>query len=193
MSFIYSSPNVLANGAIINGFCHIYQSTIPTLRPNGSALVVGDRWYNPTSYIEGYYNGTYWLSIVQTLCSTINQVTASGTSYCRINISLSSIEPNSSSPGIFIHNIGFVANTSPDTTNRWDIACHQGAINGQGDIPNATINLNYNPGLSPVEFLSLRNTTLSKGNRYVGVTATKFNSAPTLTIQLIVTFSYILN
>jgi hypothetical protein len=33
----------------------------PTTRADGSALVVGDRWYNNSTGIEGFWNGTYWL------------------------------------------------------------------------------------------------------------------------------------
>lgn len=40
----------------------IISGTKPTTRVDGSALLNGDRWYNPTSGIEGFWNGTLWLS-----------------------------------------------------------------------------------------------------------------------------------
>lgn len=52
----------LPNGTRINGVEHIYQSTKPTTRVNGSALVVGDRWYNPLTSDEWTWNGLIWIS-----------------------------------------------------------------------------------------------------------------------------------
>ena len=52
----------LPNGTRINGIEHIYQAAKPTTRVDGSALVVGDRWYKPSIQTELIWNGTYWLS-----------------------------------------------------------------------------------------------------------------------------------
>ena len=65
MSFIYSSPNALANGAIINRFCHIYQNTKPTARPDGSALVFGDIWYKSDEGMHWTWNGILWVNNVE--------------------------------------------------------------------------------------------------------------------------------
>lgn len=62
MGMIYAPPSIIPNGALINDVCHIYQSIKPTARPNNSALQIGDRWYNPNTGIECFWNGTYWLS-----------------------------------------------------------------------------------------------------------------------------------
>lgn len=58
---IYAPPSIIPNGATINGVCHIYQTTKPTTRPNGSALVSGDIWYNFSTGVDGFWNGVYWL------------------------------------------------------------------------------------------------------------------------------------
>ena len=61
MGMIYAPPSIIPNGALINNVCHIYQTTKPTTRPDGSALVVRDKWYNTDTGVEGFWNGTYWL------------------------------------------------------------------------------------------------------------------------------------
>jgi hypothetical protein len=52
----------LPDGALINGVANFYRSAKPTTRVDGSALVIGDRWINPVTGVEGFWNGTYWLS-----------------------------------------------------------------------------------------------------------------------------------
>jgi len=52
------------NGILVNGVQHIYQNTKPIARPDGSALVVGDLWYNPSTGVKGFWNGTYWLETI---------------------------------------------------------------------------------------------------------------------------------
>lgn len=62
MGMIYAPPSIIPNGALINNVCHIYQTTRPTTRPDGSALVIGDKWYNSDIRVDFFWNGTYWLS-----------------------------------------------------------------------------------------------------------------------------------
>lgn len=50
------------NGTIVNGIANFTQSTKPTTRADGSALVVGDKWYKSDEGTEWFWNGTYWLS-----------------------------------------------------------------------------------------------------------------------------------
>jgi hypothetical protein len=52
----------LPNGARINGVEHIYQTSKPTTRVDGSALVASDRWWKTNDGTEWFWNGTYWLS-----------------------------------------------------------------------------------------------------------------------------------
>lgn len=61
MGMIYAPPSIIPNGALINNICHIYQTTKPTTRPNGSALMIGDKWYNTTGE-NAFWSGSYWLS-----------------------------------------------------------------------------------------------------------------------------------
>jgi len=53
---------IIPDGALINGVANFYTSIKPTLRVDGSTLVIGDRWINPSNGNVGYWNGTYWVS-----------------------------------------------------------------------------------------------------------------------------------
>lgn len=57
MSTIYT-PNT----GLIRGVQHFYTATKPTARPNGSALVIGDKWWKTDDGTDWFWNGTYWLS-----------------------------------------------------------------------------------------------------------------------------------
>ena len=71
----------LPDGTLINGVANFYRATKPLTRVDGSALVIGDRWVNPSTGVEGFWNGTYWVSelktqtasISHTYTSTVNQ------------------------------------------------------------------------------------------------------------------------
>lgn len=52
----------LTDGVLINNVANFYSSTKPLTRVNGSSLVVGDVWTNPSTGVEGFWNGTYWLT-----------------------------------------------------------------------------------------------------------------------------------
>lgn len=70
MGMIYAPPSIIPNGALINNVCHIYQSTKPTTRPDGSALVVGDICYKINDGTQWFWNGTYWLSSLEYMLAT---------------------------------------------------------------------------------------------------------------------------
>ena len=53
------------NRTLINGVQHFYQTTKPTVRPDGSALVARDKWYKTDDGTEWFWNGTYWLSAIR--------------------------------------------------------------------------------------------------------------------------------
>jgi hypothetical protein len=59
---VVNDSTELGNGVIINGVANFYQTTKPITRVDGSALVVGDRWYKTNDGTEWFWNGTYWLS-----------------------------------------------------------------------------------------------------------------------------------
>ena len=50
------------NTGLIQGVQHFYTATKPTARPNGSALVIGDKWWKVDDGTDWFWNGTYWLS-----------------------------------------------------------------------------------------------------------------------------------
>ena len=70
MGMIYAPPSIIPNGALINDVCHIYQSTKPTTRPDGSALMTGDIWYKIDDRTQWVWNGTYWLSSLEYMLAT---------------------------------------------------------------------------------------------------------------------------
>ena len=46
----------------LEGTQYFNQADKPIERPNGTALEVGDRWWNTSEGSEWFWNGTYWLS-----------------------------------------------------------------------------------------------------------------------------------
>lgn len=58
----FTGQLILPNNSRINNIEHFYQTTKPTTRGDGSALVVGDRWWKPDEGTEWFWNGTYWVS-----------------------------------------------------------------------------------------------------------------------------------
>lgn len=62
MGLIFTPPGILSNGATINGICHIYQSTKPIARADGTSLAIGDIWYNSATNESWFWNGNYWIS-----------------------------------------------------------------------------------------------------------------------------------
>ena len=59
---VEGSLTTFANPSIQNGYYQFVQTTAPTQRSSGVPLVTGDRWYNPTTRVEAFWNGTYWLT-----------------------------------------------------------------------------------------------------------------------------------
>lgn len=56
-----NSISNIGDDSFNNNVAYIVRSTKPTTRSNGSALVVGDRWYDTTNYMDWVWNGTYFL------------------------------------------------------------------------------------------------------------------------------------
>lgn len=55
----------IPNGFISNNVATFYQSSPPTTRVGGAALVAGDRWWNTTNNVDCFWNGTYWLGVTE--------------------------------------------------------------------------------------------------------------------------------
>ena len=63
MPSIFSPVITPINGYVTNGVANFAQSTNPTTRIDGSALVVGDKLYRTDLRIDAFWNGTYWLGL----------------------------------------------------------------------------------------------------------------------------------
>lgn len=105
MAVIVRPPGSLPNGATINGVQWIVQSSRPTTRVDGSALVVGDAWYNTSTGDNWSWNGTYWLSsnfFTQTLSRSANTAgTADG------DVPLVAV----GNGNVFLESVGFLVRT----------------------------------------------------------------------------------
>ena len=62
MSVIFNEPGGLSNPSQQNNVFQFVQTTKPTERSAGVALVAGDRWYKTDDGTEWFWNGTYWLT-----------------------------------------------------------------------------------------------------------------------------------
>ena len=91
----------------------IVSSTLPTTRVNpstglpsgGAALQNGDRWYNPTTGEEGFWNGTLWLTINQfNLSGAVSTAAASG-GFNNYNVSQQSLGGGEIFGGMFVRNL----------------------------------------------------------------------------------------
>jgi len=59
----FAAPVPFTNPIFLNGVCQFVQTTKPTERSAGVALVAGDRWYKTDDQTEWSWNGTYWLGL----------------------------------------------------------------------------------------------------------------------------------
>ena len=120
---VFTGTNlILPNNSRINGVEHFYQDTKPTVRGDGSALAVRDRWYKTNDGTEWFWNGTYWLSNQQyptyfwnNGSSIISNRSVGGSaSFAPCSIELTNI---------FVESLvffGYVATTN-DVSNNWSI------------------------------------------------------------------------
>jgi len=66
--FVQPTNNAIFTGVTqaaalrLNTVAVMISSTVPVTRADGTALVNGDLWYNSSTGIWGFWNGTYWLS-----------------------------------------------------------------------------------------------------------------------------------
>ena len=112
------------DGHLINGVAHFVRNTTPTVRVDGSALVVGDRWYKPTDNgIPGTAGGWIWtgsdwvsvnvfpLSIPFVNGSSNNQTIRSESAGTNLGIRVSGIASQIA-----------VLNANPTSSNYWTAA-----------------------------------------------------------------------
>lgn len=93
----------LPNNVRINGVEHFYQSTKPTVRGDGSALVAGDRWWQTNTRQEWHWNGTYWLSPRATRMTQQAQQNISSTGWA---IAGGSVLHGTPAKNVFVYNMG---------------------------------------------------------------------------------------
>jgi hypothetical protein len=153
----------LANGTTINGVCYIVQSTKPTTRPDSSALQVGDRWINPSTNIDGFWNGVNFLSIDR----QIYQFNSSGTTGTPIIVTTSTT----------INRTLYVPRNTWIEDIIWDIYSFTGA--DASNYITSDIQL-YNQGLGtryliPVPWYDTRNCISNSIN---GTTPVTINTVP---------------
>jgi hypothetical protein len=114
MITIINPTSNLPDGALINGVANFYRATKPLTRVDGSALAIGDRWINPSTGVEGFWNGTYWLGTLQGL-SGITRINGSTSSATYIAFSQSfNIVP---AKKFLIQKVGFACSGSDATSN----------------------------------------------------------------------------
>lgn len=110
---IINPQNLLPNGTRINDVEHIYQSSKPTTRVNGSALVTGDIWYDTNTKTHWIWDNIYWVSQnIYTAQSNVLVAVASGSFYFCVSDSTFKI--------LVIESI-ISFNTGVDANNRWEI------------------------------------------------------------------------
>jgi hypothetical protein len=122
------TPKGLDNGTLINNISYINQNTKPNIRPDGNALVTGDKWYNPSTGAEWYWNGTYWLSPrIYTGQNGASIYSSSGT-YLSIHLGANTtiyndedITVTNTDPKGFIHSLGLSARSAVDASNYWEV------------------------------------------------------------------------
>lgn len=68
----FTSALILPNNSRINGVEHFYQTAKPTVRDDGSAVGIGDRWWNTDDGTEWFWNGTYWVTPKRILHTGVN-------------------------------------------------------------------------------------------------------------------------
>ena len=116
---------ILPNNIRINNIEHFYQTTKPTTRGDGSALVIGDRWWKNDTGEEWFWNGTYWLS-------PIERYSVAWTGPINTTNNTVALLPQNSSPKIngnlntrvFIHRAGLIFSQYSlnwDATNYWRV------------------------------------------------------------------------
>jgi hypothetical protein len=139
MSIIDLNSKALPDGALINGVANFYRATKPLTRVDGSALVIGDRWFNPSTGEDWFWNGTYFLSTqlfytsnfsVATVSSSTNIIANWGNLAASLDGSRIIQAPFKPKPfgvasSIFFENISWFGNIAAagtiDASNYWDL------------------------------------------------------------------------
>ena len=95
----------------------ITSTSKPTTRADGSALQQGDRWYNPSTGVDGFWNGTYWLSSFILSCSALGR----DAGYTGGTSTDSAAIDNSSPIFVFKATVTYSVTVNQDSGNYWNI------------------------------------------------------------------------
>jgi hypothetical protein len=204
MATIYGSNSILPNGTTINGVCNINQTSRPTTRPDGTALVTGDIWYNTSSQVMGRWNGTYWLGNINYVASTPAALTATNGALGAISVpvnvfSFTDLLELAASSTIFFHKIGaFVRmlTLNYDGSNYYTLQVRERNINSSlvaniGSLYTLNTNLANNTNTYYLSLVSNTANSFASINELV-VSATKVGTPSNLNFQLVALYSYIL-
>jgi hypothetical protein len=119
---LINPPNILPNGTRINGVEHIYQSTKPTTRVNGSDLVADDIWYKTDDLTWWLWNGVYWVTKqIYTIQSALNVFNSTNVLYFPVSSGSFRIL-------LFESNVTTTI-SSADANNRWDVSLGYAPLN----------------------------------------------------------------
>ena len=152
-----------SNPSTQNGYFHFVQDTAPTQRSTGVPLVAGDRWTNPSTRRQGFWQSPYWLSQQEYCVADLQRsLTASNTPSGQV------LAPELNHDSIIIEAVAFGIRTAitADGSNTWQVQPRydsSGAINIPGSL--MTINTNLAAYAEIVVSLSVP-VLLSSGCRY---------------------------
>lgn len=119
---VFTTPLSLPNNSRINNVEHFYQTSKPTTRGDGSALVIGDIWKQFNTGESWFWNGTYWLSPRQTIALSSFTTISATNSY---NIATSLFPVNKLGRGLLLKNVAFyfyAGTSSLNSINYWTIS-----------------------------------------------------------------------
>ena len=170
----------------------IVSSTLPTTRVNpstglpsgGAALQNGDRWYNPSTGIEGFWNGTYWLTspVIKTSEFGYRNLTTGRVSVRGMPTNYS-FEAGSDQPTWFLHrwSVGFLLGTQPTPSTNYIIFRHfldNVGTGGSGET--GTTNILYS-----TQNQALANNTSVYASGVANIAISKANNASSLAFSIV--------
>lgn len=130
----------IQNGQVIGGVAHFVQTTAPTVRSDGSALVAGDFWLNPWTGRIGFWQSPYWLSTVAYYVADIYRSLAATTTPTG-QVLAAQLNYDS----IFLESVawGIRSAVTADGSNYWQIQARYDN-SGISDLPRGLITVNTN-------------------------------------------------
>lgn len=146
----------------LNGTAVIVNSSAPTVRSDGSALVAGDFWLNPSTGRIGFWRSPYWLSTDQYFVADIvrTMTYSGGANNAQVLI------PHLNFSSVFLEecSLGLMSPmTGCDSNNYWEVYARYDT-DGIVDIPGGKITVNTNLSDNTIVFATLNLAILLSGN-----------------------------